>query len=117
MKRLGKPDTGNPFVQFDEGRRGSAELTTAVSSTRLLPLRRLNPARGPEREFHARRVKNSRKMPPPKNPPPVLFGILRERPVGIGIAKKNSTGVDSACDLDNFDDRHPTNENQKLLTL
>jgi prepilin-type N-terminal cleavage/methylation domain-containing protein len=54
-------------------------------------------------------------MPPPKNPPPVLFGILRERPVGIGIARKNSTGVDSACDLDNFDDRHPTNKNQKTI--
>ena len=41
MKRLGKPDTGNPFVRFDEGRSVSAELTTAVSSTRLLPLRLL----------------------------------------------------------------------------
>ena len=41
MKRLGKPDTGNPFVRFDEGRSGSAELTTAVRSIRLLPLRLL----------------------------------------------------------------------------
>ena len=41
MKRLGKPDTGNPFVRFDEGRSGSAALTTTVSSFRLLPLRLL----------------------------------------------------------------------------
>jgi len=41
MKRPGKPDTGNPFVRFDEGRSGSAALTTAVSSIRLLPLRLL----------------------------------------------------------------------------
>jgi uncharacterized delta-60 repeat protein len=34
MKRLGKPDTGNPFVRFDEGRRGSAALTSAVSLIR-----------------------------------------------------------------------------------
>src|SRR5208282_1234243 len=41
MKRPGKPDTGNPFVRFDEERSGSAELTTTVSSIRLLPLRLL----------------------------------------------------------------------------
>ena len=41
MKRPGKPDTGNPFVRFDEGRSGSAALTSAVSSIRLLPLRLL----------------------------------------------------------------------------
>ena len=39
MKRPGKPDTGNPFVRFDEERSGSAELTTTVGPTRLLPLR------------------------------------------------------------------------------
>jgi len=43
MKRLGKPDTGNPFVRFDEGRGDSAELTTTASSIRLLPLRLLYP--------------------------------------------------------------------------
>lgn len=41
MKRLGKPDTGNPFVRFDEGRVWIRELTTSVGSippiqTRLL---------------------------------------------------------------------------------
>jgi hypothetical protein len=41
MKRPGKPETGNPFVRFDEERSGSAELTTTVSSIRLLPLRLL----------------------------------------------------------------------------
>src|SRR5271165_1442899 len=41
MKRPGKPDTGNPFVRFDEERSGSAELTTTVGSTRLLLLRLL----------------------------------------------------------------------------
>ena len=41
MKRLGKPDTGNPFVRFDEERSGSVELTTTVGSIRLLPLRLL----------------------------------------------------------------------------
>lgn len=41
MKRPGKPDTGNPFVRFDEGRSGDAALTTAVSSIRLPPLRLL----------------------------------------------------------------------------
>ena len=30
MKRPGKPDTGNPFVRFDEGRSGDAELTNTV---------------------------------------------------------------------------------------
>ena len=39
--RLGKPDTGNPFVRFDEERSGSAKLTTTVGSIRLLPLRLL----------------------------------------------------------------------------
>src|SRR5665213_983625 len=38
MKRPGKPDTGNPFVRFDEERGGSAGLTTTVGSTRPLPL-------------------------------------------------------------------------------
>lgn len=46
MKRLGKPDTGNPFVRFDEGRVWIRELTTSVGSippiqTRLLYLRRV----------------------------------------------------------------------------
>jgi hypothetical protein len=41
MKRPGKPDTGNPFVRFDEERSGSAELTTTVGSIRLRPLRLL----------------------------------------------------------------------------
>jgi hypothetical protein len=45
MKRHGKPDTGNPFVRFDEGRSGSVGLTTAVSLNRLLPLRLLYPVR------------------------------------------------------------------------
>src|ERR1041385_7459299 len=40
-KRLGKPDTGNPFVRFDEGRSGDAGPTTAVGSTCLSPLRLL----------------------------------------------------------------------------
>ncbi len=45
MKRLGKPDTGNPFVRFDEGRVWIRELTTSVGSippiqTRLLYLSR-----------------------------------------------------------------------------
>ncbi len=41
MKRPGKPDTGNPFVRFDEERSGSAKLTTTVGSIRLLPFRLL----------------------------------------------------------------------------
>lgn len=41
MKRPGKPDTGNPFVRFDEERGGSTELTTTVCSIRHLPLRLL----------------------------------------------------------------------------
>ena len=44
--KLGKPDTGNPFVRFDEERSGSAELTTTVSLIRLLPLRLLYPSSG-----------------------------------------------------------------------
>jgi hypothetical protein len=40
-KRRGKPHTGNPFVRFDEGQSGGAELTSAVSSIRLIPLRLL----------------------------------------------------------------------------
>ena len=43
--RPGKPDTGNPFVRFDEERSGSAELTTTVGLIRLLPLRLLYPKR------------------------------------------------------------------------
>ena len=41
MKRPGKPDTGNPFVRFDEERSGSAGLTTTVGLIRRLPLRLL----------------------------------------------------------------------------
>ena len=44
MKRPGKPDTGNPFVRFDEGRGGNEGLTTTVGLTRLFPLRLLYPA-------------------------------------------------------------------------
>ena len=39
--KLGKPDTGNPSVRFDEERSGSVELTTMVGSIRPLPLRLL----------------------------------------------------------------------------
>jgi len=39
--RLGKPDTVNPFVRFDEGRSGNVALTTTVSSSLLFPLRLL----------------------------------------------------------------------------
>src|SRR5437762_12981710 len=45
MKRPGKPDTGNPFVRFDEGRSGGAALTTTVGSSCQLPLRLLYPGR------------------------------------------------------------------------
>jgi hypothetical protein len=39
MKRPGKPDTGNPFVRFDEGRGWiRRELTTTV---RLIPFSHL----------------------------------------------------------------------------
>jgi hypothetical protein len=41
MKRPGKPDTGNPFVRFDEGRSDHATLTATVSSSRLPSLRLL----------------------------------------------------------------------------
>ncbi len=41
LKRPGKPDTGNPFVRFDEGRSGNTGLTTTVGSTRHFPLRLL----------------------------------------------------------------------------
>src|SRR5437667_8953698 len=41
MKRPGKPDTGNPFVRFDEGRGGDTELTTAVCLICHSPLRLL----------------------------------------------------------------------------
>ena len=41
VKRPGKPDTGNPFVRFDEERGGRVELTTTVGLTRFLPLRLL----------------------------------------------------------------------------
>ena len=41
MKRPGKPDTGNPFVRFDEGRSGDAELTTTVCLICHSPLRLL----------------------------------------------------------------------------
>ena len=39
--RPGEPDTGNPYVRFDEGRSGNAEPTTSVGSIRLYPLRLL----------------------------------------------------------------------------
>ena len=39
--RPGEPDTGNPYVRFDEGRSGNAEPTTSVGSIRLFPLRLL----------------------------------------------------------------------------
>ena len=39
--RPGEPDTGKPYVRFDEGRSGNAALTTAVSSIRHSPLRLL----------------------------------------------------------------------------
>jgi len=32
MNEFGEPNMGNPSVRFDEGRSGSAGLTTAVSS-------------------------------------------------------------------------------------
>jgi len=32
--KLGKPDTGNPFVRFDEERSGSVELTTTAGLIR-----------------------------------------------------------------------------------
>jgi hypothetical protein len=52
--------------------------------------------------------------PPPKKVPPILSGILREKPIGIGIAKKLlENGIDSTCDLDNFGEPSPNNENQK----
>src|SRR6184192_128490 len=41
MKRPGKPDTGNPFVRFDEGRSGDAELTNTVCLICPSPLRLL----------------------------------------------------------------------------
>jgi len=41
MKRPGKPDTGNPFVRFDEERGDSVELTTTAGLIRPLPLRLL----------------------------------------------------------------------------
>jgi len=41
MKRPGKPDTGNPFVRFDEGRSGDAGLTTTVGLICHPPLRLL----------------------------------------------------------------------------
>ena len=41
MKRPGKPDTGNPFVRFDEGRSGDTELTTMVCLIGYSPLRLL----------------------------------------------------------------------------
>ena len=43
--RPGEPDTGNPYVRFDEGRSGNAEPTTSVGSIRLFPLRLLYYAR------------------------------------------------------------------------
>ena len=33
MKRLGKPDTGNPSVRFDEGSEPERELTISVGLT------------------------------------------------------------------------------------
>ena len=39
--RPGEPDTGNPYVRFDEGRSGNAAPTTSVGSIRLFPLRLL----------------------------------------------------------------------------
>lgn len=39
--RPGEPDTGNPYVRFDEGRSGNAEPTTSVGSIRLFSLRLL----------------------------------------------------------------------------
>ena len=48
---LGEPNMGNPSVRFDEGRSGSAGLTTAVSSIRLLPLRLLYQKRRFDRGF------------------------------------------------------------------
>ena len=41
LNRPGEPDTGNPYVRFDEGRSGNAEPTTSVGSIRLFPLRLL----------------------------------------------------------------------------
>jgi hypothetical protein len=41
LNRPGEPDTGNPYVRFDEGRSGNAVLTTTVGSIRLSPLRLL----------------------------------------------------------------------------
>jgi hypothetical protein len=41
MNEFGEPNMGNPSVRFDEGRGESVELTTAVSSIRLLSLRLL----------------------------------------------------------------------------
>jgi hypothetical protein len=41
MKRPGKPDTGNPFVRFDEGRSDEAALTTTVGLNGQPPFRLL----------------------------------------------------------------------------
>jgi hypothetical protein len=41
LNRPGEPDTGNPYVRFDEGRSENAEPTTSVGSIRLFPLRLL----------------------------------------------------------------------------
>jgi hypothetical protein len=37
MHEFGEPNMGNPSVRFDEGRSGTAALTTTVSSSRLFP--------------------------------------------------------------------------------
>jgi hypothetical protein len=57
-------------------------------------------------------------MHPPKSPPPVLFGILREKPVGIGIAKKFSEMVLTVRAIWIIStNRHPTTKTKKLLTV
>jgi hypothetical protein len=59
-------------------------------------------------------VKISRIVPSRKSPGVVFIGILREKPVGIGIAKHLFKLVLMARVIQAVStNRHPTNENQK----
>jgi hypothetical protein len=75
------------------------------------------PKGGSAREFHARCVKISRIVPSRKCPRAIFIGILREKPVGIGVANKFLELVLTAraIDLRDSTNRHLTNKNQKTL--
>jgi hypothetical protein len=127
IKRPGKPDTGNPFVRFDEERSGSAKLTTTVCLTRLLLLRLLyaaareggcargcksHPSNWTVHDGTARCLSPRKAARGVSSPGIELMGLNEDEPQPMSLVMKNNRsrrvpGVRTKADAGSTDNRQP----------